>query len=43
MIDEARAQSWEREARGAVARWYGMNQPAGTLACIVRALLYERR
>jgi hypothetical protein len=42
MVDDARAQTWEREARSAIARWYGTQEPAGNLACVVLALLHER-
>lgn len=42
MVGDARAQTWEREARNAIARWYGTNEPAGNFACVVLALLYER-
>ena len=43
MVDDARAQEWDREARDALARFYGTDQLAGHLAGIVLALLRDRQ
>jgi hypothetical protein len=42
MVDNARATEWEREARSALAQFYGTSDKTGNLAAIVLALLEER-
>lgn len=43
MVDDRRAQQWDREARDALARFYGTDDPAGHLAVVVLALLRDRQ
>lgn len=42
MVDDQRAQTWEREARAAHAHYYGTDNPVAHFAGIVLALLQDR-
>jgi len=42
MLSEERASAWEREAKAALAQYFGTTEKAGDLAAIVLALLEER-
>ena len=42
MVSEERADAWEREAKAALAQYFGTADKAGDLAAIVLALLEER-
>lgn len=42
MVDDARAQKWEQDARNTLARSYGTGEPAAHLASVVLALLSDR-